>query len=1216
MSARRNRRVALRSDAARRFHRAASCELLEMRRLLNGVGIVVNTTADETVDADGTTSLREAITIATETPGDDTITFDPAVFTGGSLHTITLGAEPLDITSVGGKVTIQGPGSAVLAISAATSGRGFDVDSGATGEIDAMTIRDGTGASQGGGVRNLGSLSMSNVVVKNNAVTGGAGTGGNPGGDALGGGIYNSGTLTLTTCDISNNTATGGAGQTDVAGSAGGKGEGGGIYSTGAITALTCSFDSNQAIGGVAGDTTGPTDSPAAGGFALGGALFLSGGATGTISTTAFDSNSVSGGVGGGAVVGHTGGHGGNAFGGAVDTVSSAFTFSGCIFDTNNVNAGAGGSGSTGGIGGDGRGGAIYNNGELTLLAGAGGATVRNGTVHAGASGAGANGSQSGQAYGGGIASDHFLHMNGVDVSNNAADGGNAGNSTSGNGGTAFGGGVQLANDTDITLCTISGNHANGGTSVSGFGGAALGGGIFASGGGNFTLSQSTVNNNTAQASGPSILSINLGGATATGGGILADAAHNVIDSSTIDHNEAIGGIGSANPVGQGGDGGQGLGGGLYSETDLKIVNSTVANNTAQGGAGGPGAPGATVSGQTSKAPAAFGGGNGGNGEGGGIYATSGTLTTVNTTIAYNTAAGGAGGGIILITAPIILAGNGLGQGGGVWTNTTTTMTNTIIASNNADTSNGPDIFSGIVGVTLIHDLVTTAAETGYQLTVQSTGNESGPANLGQLDKNGGPTKTILPGTGSIAIDHGDNAAAIAQFGANGTDQRGLGFPRFVGVVDIGSVEVGAPLIEVSGNDAVITNGDSTPSLADFTDFGTTNRAADAELTRTFRVGNLGQLPLDIASVNLPAGYSLIEPLSSTINAGSNDTFTVALSDLAAGTFGGNIVIHSDDPNNGTFTFAVTGTISPTIKINFQPGGFAIPDGFAGDFGAVYGAKGNGLTYGWNALAGNFARDRGLLSDQSLDTLIHTQLYGNRTWEIALPNGAYQVHMVAGDPQYFDSTYKINAEDVLLVNGKPTSGNRFVSGTATVIVTDGKLTLSNAAGAVNNKFDFVEITPASFPLTRINFQTTTAPIPNGFLADTGSVFGNRGNGFTYGWNQSATSFARDRNSGLSLDQQHDTLIHTQLYGDRFWELALPNGMYSVHVVAGDPSFTDSKYKYNVEGVLAVNGTPGGGSNHWIEGTVTVNVSDGRLTITNASGAVNNKIDYVEIEPAV
>ena len=69
--------------------------------------------------------------------------------------------------------------------------------------------------------------------------------------------------------------------------------------------------------------------------------------------------------------------------------------------------------------------------------------------------------------------------------------------------------------------------------------------------------------------------------------------------------------------------------------------------------------------------------------------------------------------------------------------------------------------------------------------------------------------------------------------------------------------------------------------------------------------------------------------------------------------------------------------------------------------------------------------------------------------------------------------------------------------------------------------------------------------------DSGDVFGSRGNGQTYGWNQSATSFSRDRNNLNSPDQQHDTLIHTQLYGTRTWEIAVPNGQYSVHLVAGD-----------------------------------------------------------------
>src|SRR5213076_1522282 len=155
------------------------------------------------------------------------------------------------------------------------------------------------------------------------------------------------------------------------------------------------------------------------------------------------------------------------------------------------------------------------------------------------------------------------------------------------------------------------------------------------------------------------------------------------------------------------------------------------------------------------------------------------------------------------------------------------------------------------------------------------------------------------------------------------------------------------------------------------------------------------------------------------------------------------------------------------------------------------------------------------------------------------------------------SVYKFNVEGILTLNGTPTAQNHWIEGTKTVTVSDGKLTITNASGAVNNKLDFIEVTPTSPPpppTVKINFQTTTSATPSGFLADSGAVFGNRGNGQSYGWNLSASSFARDRNNPSSPDQQHDTFIHTELYGTRFWELALPNGNYSVHIVAGDPSF--------------------------------------------------------------
>ena len=145
----------------------------------------------------------------------------------------------------------------------------------------------------------------------------------------------------------------------------------------------------------------------------------------------------------------------------------------------------------------------------------------------------------------------------------------------------------------------------------------------------------------------------------------------------------------------------------------------------------------------------------------------------------------------------------------------------------------------------------------------------------------------------------------------------------------------------------------------------------------------------------------------------------------------------------------------------------------------------------------------------------------------------------------------------------------------------------------------------------VNFQPTGSTVPSGYLADTGAVYASRGNGFTYGWNASASSFTRDRNSPISPDQRYDTLIHTQLYGTRTWEVAVPNGTYSVHIVAGDPDYTDSTIRFNAENTLVASGSLSSAS-HFVDGTKVVTVSDGKLTISNAAGASNNKLCFVQI----
>jgi unsaturated chondroitin disaccharide hydrolase len=322
--------------------------------------------------------------------------------------------------------------------------------------------------------------------------------------------------------------------------------------------------------------------------------------------------------------------------------------------------------------------------------------------------------------------------------------------------------------------------------------------------------------------------------------------------------------------------------------------------------------------------------------------------------------------------------------------------------------------------------------------------------------------------------------------------------------------------------------------------------------------------------------------------------------------------------------------LSVSVNINFQPAGATVPAGYLVDSGQTFASRGNGFSYGWNVNNTASTRDKNsaLSADQRYDTLIHLQKspVTNGIWEIALPNDTYRVRLVSGDAQYFDSVFRTNVEGTLALNATPTSGNRWVEGTVTVVVTDGRLTIQSVSGAVNNKLNFIDIasvtpdpdpdpTPSTFIPARINFQPAGATIPVGYLADTGLVFGSRGNGYSYGWNASNTAQTRDKNSPLSLDQRYDTLTHLQKSGNpnAVWEMAVPNGTYWVRVVSGDAANFDGVFKTDVEGTLAVNGTPTS-ARRWVEGNVQVTVNDGRLTVKSAAGAVNNKISFLEVIP--
>ena len=143
----------------------------------------------------------------------------------------------------------------------------------------------------------------------------------------------------------------------------------------------------------------------------------------------------------------------------------------------------------------------------------------------------------------------------------------------------------------------------------------------------------------------------------------------------------------------------------------------------------------------------------------------------------------------------------------------------------------------------------------------------------------------------------------------------------------------------------------------------------------------------------------------------------------------------------------------------------------------------------------------------------------------------------------------------------------------------------------------------------INFAPKHVPGVDGYLADVGSVYGDRGDGLLYGWTLNNASNARDRNK--TSDQRLDTLAMMQVGGRKTWEIALPNGDYTVTITAGDAKYYDGVNVIRAEDTTVVKNTPSKDVPFSTRSKV-ITVGDGKLTIRPGTGAVNAKIDSIRI----
>ena len=183
----------------------------------------------------------------------------------------------------------------------------------------------------------------------------------------------------------------------------------------------------------------------------------------------------------------------------------------------------------------------------------------------------------------------------------------------------------------------------------------------------------------------------------------------------------------------------------------------------------------------------------------------------------------------------------------------------------------------------------------------------------------------------------------------------------------VGAVSAPLPEIGVDIGGYGLTSGQSAVT------FGP--RDIGDPLSYAFTVTNHGSASLQLDSIDpgsLPTGFTLVQNLGSTfLTPGESTTFSVRLDASAAGSFGGSIVVGSNDADESLFTLQVNGTVvdpnAPVLRI--------LDDG----------AAGHSQTGGWTVVTG-----KGNAND------IRTAAKGTgsvqSTWSLgSLPDGQYNV---------------------------------------------------------------------------------------------------------------------------------------------------------------------------------------------------------------------------------
>ncbi len=293
------------------------------------------------------------------------------------------------------------------------------------------------------------------------------------------------------------------------------------------------------------------------------------------------------------------------------------------------------------------------------------------------------------------------------------------------------------------------------------------------------------------------------------------------------------------------------------------------------------------------------------------------------------------------------------------------------------------------------------------------------------------------------------------------------------------------------------------------------------------------------------------------------------------------------NPGQGDADLDGAGNACDPRLVNFQLQSSPIPAGFQADFGTLMSPA---RSYGWLSNTGLSFRDRNVLSDQLLDTLVFTS--ATRTWEATLPGGQFDVDLFVGDPSFAQGPQRVAVEGKVLIDNITTPANNFVPGSAQRLpVNDGRLSISIGGGGGNTAWNYVTVVESALQPSfyrHINFQPDASAAPVGFSKDAGLPFSS-----ARGWGWDAPMGTRDR--ALLGDRVLDTLAHVDSGQPRTWEIEVPPDFYEVQLSVGDAQYPQGPHFVSVEGQPWL-GDASTTAGQFLRLSGQLLVTDGRLTI--------------------